>query len=156
MQSLRHLKMLEPEKKFQASKLASGWLWPLLLALYVYLWLVSGSSRGKDSALATIPISSLRALKVDLWAAASASDIENVLSASPSWPEVASTNLVTYLVSSGRALTEPQVWSLSSFKVSRQLLINDLNQVLYFSLLTTAWTALAKEDFFELTHSILL
>ena len=38
-----------------------------------------------------------------------------------------------------------QVWSLSSFKASRQLLTNDLNQVSSFSLLMTASTALTNE-----------
>ena len=38
-----------------------------------------------------------------------------------------------------------QVWSLSSFKVSCQLLTNDLNEVASVSLLMTASTALAKE-----------
>ena len=44
-----------------------------------------------------------------------------------------------------------QVWSLSSFKVSRQLLMNDLNQVSSVSLLVTASTAFANEGLFELT-----
>ena len=37
-----------------------------------------------------------------------------------------------------------KVWSLSSFKVSRQLLMNDLNQVSSVYLVMTAWTALAN------------
>ena len=37
-----------------------------------------------------------------------------------------------------------QVWSLSRFEVSRQLLTNDLNQVSSVSLLMTASTALAN------------
>ena len=45
-----------------------------------------------------------------------------------------------------------QVWSLSSFKVSRQLLTNDLNQVSSVSLLMTSSTALANEGLFELTR----
>ena len=45
-----------------------------------------------------------------------------------------------------------QVWSLSSVKVGRQLLTNDLNQVSSVSLLMTAWTALANEGLFELTR----
>merc|ERR1712219_44220 len=44
-----------------------------------------------------------------------------------------------------------QVWSLSSFEVSRQLLTNDLNQVSSVSLLMTSSTALANEGLFELT-----
>ena len=38
-----------------------------------------------------------------------------------------------------------QVWSLSSFEVSRQLMTSDLNQVSSFSLLMTASMALANE-----------
>ena len=49
-----------------------------------------------------------------------------------------------------------QVWTLSSFKLSRQLLTNDLNQVLSVSLLMTAPTALTKEGLFELTRWPLL
>ena len=49
-----------------------------------------------------------------------------------------------------------QVGSLSSFKVSRQLLTNDLNQVSSVSLLMTASTALANEGLFELTEHPLL
>ena len=45
-----------------------------------------------------------------------------------------------------------QVWSLSSFKVSCQLLTNDLNQVSSVSLLMTSSTALANEGLFELTR----
>ena len=45
-----------------------------------------------------------------------------------------------------------QVWSLSSSKVSRQLLRNDLNPVSSVSLLRTASTALANEVLFELTR----
>ena len=45
-----------------------------------------------------------------------------------------------------------QVWSLSSFKVSRQLLANDLNQVSFISLLMTSSTALANKGLFELTQ----
>ena len=41
-----------------------------------------------------------------------------------------------------------QVWSLSSFKVSRQLLTNDLNHVSSVSLLMTASTALANKGLF--------
>ena len=47
-----------------------------------------------------------------------------------------------------------QVWSLSSFKVSRQLLINNLNQVSSVSLLMTSSTALANEGIFELIVSL--
>ena len=45
-----------------------------------------------------------------------------------------------------------QVWSLSSFKVSCQLLKNDLNRVSSVSLLMTSSTALANEGLFELTR----
>ena len=45
-----------------------------------------------------------------------------------------------------------QVESLTSFKVSRQLLMNDLNQVSSVSLLMTSSTALANEGLFELTR----
>ena len=45
-----------------------------------------------------------------------------------------------------------QVWSLSSFKVSCQLLTNDLNRVSSVSLLMTSSTALANEGLFELTR----
>ena len=45
-----------------------------------------------------------------------------------------------------------QVGSLSSSKVSRQLLMNDLNQVSSISLLMTASTALANKGLFELTR----
>merc|ERR1711923_572986 len=45
-----------------------------------------------------------------------------------------------------------QVWSLSSFKVSRQLLANDLHQVSSVSLLMTSLLALANEGLFELTR----
>ena len=44
-----------------------------------------------------------------------------------------------------------QVWSLSSFEVSRQLLTNGLNQVSSVSLLMTSSTALANKGLFELT-----
>ena len=44
-----------------------------------------------------------------------------------------------------------QVWSLSSQKVSCQLLTDDLNQVSCISLLMTSSTALANEGLFELT-----
>ena len=47
---------------------------------------------------------------------------------------------------------EPQVWSLSSLKVSRQLSTNDLNQVSSVSLLMTSSTALTNEGLFELTR----
>ena len=43
-----------------------------------------------------------------------------------------------------------QVWSLSSFKVSRQPLMYDLNRVSSVSLIMTASTALANEGLFEL------
>ena len=43
------------------------------------------------------------------------------------------------------------VGSLSSFKVSCQVLMNDLNQVLSVSLLMTSSMALANEGLFELT-----
>ena len=46
-----------------------------------------------------------------------------------------------------------QVWSLSSFKVSRQVLMTDLNQVSSVSLLITASVALANEGLFELTRA---
>ena len=55
-----------------------------------------------------------------------------------------------------RAGAEEQVWSLSSFEVSRQLLMNDLNKVLFVSLLMTSPTTLAKEGLFELTRHPLL
>ena len=45
-----------------------------------------------------------------------------------------------------------QVWSLSNFKVSRQLLVNGLNLVSSVSLLKTASTALANEGLFKLTQ----
>ena len=45
-----------------------------------------------------------------------------------------------------------QVWSLSSFKVSCQLLKNDLNRVSSVSLLMTVSTALANKGLFELTR----
>ena len=48
--------------------------------------------------------------------------------------------------------TVHQVWSLSSFKVSCQLLTNDLNRVSSVSLLMTSSTALANEGLFELTR----
>ena len=51
---------------------------------------------------------------------------------------------------------QQQVWSLSSFKVSHQLLMNDLNHVWSVSLLMTASTALANEGDFEPTRSPLL
>ena len=44
-----------------------------------------------------------------------------------------------------------QVWSLSSFKASCQLLKNDLIRVSSVSLLMTSSTALANEELFELT-----
>ena len=47
-----------------------------------------------------------------------------------------------------------QVWSLSSFKVSRQLLTNDSNQVSSVSLLMTSSTALANEGLFELLGAL--
>ena len=46
-----------------------------------------------------------------------------------------------------------QVWSLSSFEVSRQLLKNVLNEVSSVSLFMTSSTALANEGLFELTWS---
>ena len=49
-----------------------------------------------------------------------------------------------------------QVRSLSTFKVSRQLLTNDLNQVSSISLLMTSSSALANEGFFELTRRPLM
>ena len=49
-------------------------------------------------------------------------------------------------------LAESQVWSLSSFEVSRQLLINDLNQVSSVSLFMTALMALTNEGLFELAR----
>ena len=49
------------------------------------------------------------------------------------------------------SLLRYQVWLLSRFKVSCQLLTNDLDQVSSVSLLMTASTALANEGFFELT-----
>ena len=45
-----------------------------------------------------------------------------------------------------------QVWSLSPFNVSCQLLTNDFNQVSSISLLMTSSTALANEGLFELTR----
>ena len=45
-----------------------------------------------------------------------------------------------------------QVWSLSSFEVSRQPLTNDLNQISTLSLLMTSWTALANVGLFEQTR----
>ena len=45
-----------------------------------------------------------------------------------------------------------QVWSLSSFKVSRQLLTNDLDQVSSVSLLMTSSTALPNEWLLGLTR----
>ena len=47
-----------------------------------------------------------------------------------------------------------QVWSLSSFKVSRQLLTNDLNEVLSFSLLMTSLTALTNKGLFLAAHNL--
>ena len=44
-----------------------------------------------------------------------------------------------------------QVWSLSSFKVSCQLLMNDLNQDLPVYLLLTPSTFLSNKGLFELT-----
>ena len=44
-----------------------------------------------------------------------------------------------------------QVWSLSSFEVSRQLLMNYLNHVWFVSLIMAASTALTNEGLFELT-----
>ena len=41
-------------------------------------------------------------------------------------------------------LDEDQVWSLSSYKVSRHVLTNELDQVLSVSLLMTSSTALAN------------
>ena len=49
-----------------------------------------------------------------------------------------------------------QEWSLSSFKVSRQLFANDLDQVSFVSLLMTSSTAHAKEGHFEFTRRNLL
>ena len=49
-----------------------------------------------------------------------------------------------------------QVWSLSSFEVSCQLLTNYLNQVSSVSLIMTSLTALANEELFELTRRPLL
>ena len=40
--------------------------------------------------------------------------------------------------------TQGQVLSLTSLEVSRQVLTNDLKQVLSVSLLMTSWTALAN------------
>ena len=48
-----------------------------------------------------------------------------------------------------------KVWSLSSFKVSGQLLTKDLNQVSSFSLLMTSSTALPNEGLLELTRCLL-
>ena len=45
-----------------------------------------------------------------------------------------------------------QAWSLSRFKVSRQLPMNDLNYVSSVSFIMTASTALANEGLFELTQ----
>ena len=47
---------------------------------------------------------------------------------------------------------QQQVWSLSSFKVSRQLLTNYLNQVSSVSWLRTSSMALANEGLLELTQ----
>ena len=44
------------------------------------------------------------------------------------------------------------VWSLSSFEVSYQILMNDLNQVLPVPLLMTSSRALANEGLFVLTR----
>ena len=44
-----------------------------------------------------------------------------------------------------------QVWSLSSFKNSYQILTNDMNQVYFVSVLMTSSTALANKRAFELT-----
>ena len=49
-----------------------------------------------------------------------------------------------------------QVWSLKSFKVSRQLLMNDKDQVSSVALLMTSSTALANEGLFELTLCLLV
>ena len=46
---------------------------------------------------------------------------------------------------------DAQVWSLSRFKVSCQLITFDLNRISSVSLLMTASTALANEGLFELT-----
>ena len=48
-------------------------------------------------------------------------------------------------------MTQCQVWSLSSFEVSRQLLRNVLNLVLSVSLLMTFSTAFTNKGLFELT-----
>ena len=53
---------------------------------------------------------------------------------------------------SNLGLSPSQVWSLSSFEISCQLLTNDLNQVSSVSLLMTASMALANEGLFELTR----
>ena len=45
-----------------------------------------------------------------------------------------------------------QVWSLSSFEVSRQVSRNDLNQISSVSLLMISLTALANEGLFDLTR----
>ena len=49
-----------------------------------------------------------------------------------------------------------QVWRLSSFEVSCQLLTTDLNQVLSVSLLMTSSTALTNQGLYELTPLPLL
>ena len=59
--------------------------------------------------------------------------------------------LVGLLTGGGVQGGHQQVWSLSSFKVSRQL-SNDLNQVSSVSLLMTSSTALTNEGLFELTR----
>ena len=45
-----------------------------------------------------------------------------------------------------------KVWSQSSFELSCQLVMNDLNQILSVSLLMTSSTALANKGLFELTR----
>ena len=51
---------------------------------------------------------------------------------------------------------QQQVWSLSSFEVSRQLLTNNLSRISSVSLLMTSSAALANEGLFELTLRPLL
>ena len=62
--------------------------------------------------------------------------------------------LVRPEVAEDLGLDGKQVWSLSRFKMSCQLLMNDLNHVSSVSLLMTASTALANEGLFELTRRL--
>ena len=63
-------------------------------------------------------------------------------------PSCLDDDMLTVKATSQAALICMQVWSLSSFEVSRQLLTDDLNHVSSVSLLMTASMALANKGLF--------